>query len=812
MRIRSSSTASPRPELHLSRKAFSTNRGLWSLQGPAVQWGQDFAFPLPQSFSRDNYLGHIQDGEGGGIPIVYFWDDLHGLALMHMDANPRDWYMPVTASGQGVTAAFELRQRVELQPGQTLTSLPVVLSSHHGDFFQPVALYRDLLAGQGVQSPEPVSADYEPAWCSWGYEFDVRPEEMTGVLPKLHEMGIRWLTLDDRWFDAYGDWNPRRDTFPNGADDLRRMNAVIHDAGSFTTLWWYPLCVEDGHGRWDSHVYELARLFLEHPDWLVLNADGTVARNNRHLAMLCPALPAVRESIAALTRRFITDWGFDGHKLDNIYTMPACYNPRHNHHRPEESTEAMAEAYRIIFTLTRELKPNSVTQICPCGTPITPHLLPFTDQTVTADPTSSAQIRQRIKFYKALVGPRAAVFADHVELSDGGIDFASEIGPGGVPGTKFVWPEEQEVKARVREDWGLTRQNEALFEKWFRLYHDHQLAAGEYLDLYDLAFDRPEAHAISQGDVLYYAFFAEFDGLALHRLDHAPRAQGTHISHQQTTPTGVTSAQCMDRARLRSTYRSRGRSCWQPFLGSRPREDGWMDERGTYTREEILSQPAAWIAALDVLKARKSELASLSRGGYDQVLFTGCGSTYYLSLAAAALFQHLTGKPARAFPASELWLYPRACYSAGKTLLVAVSRSGETTETLAACESFPAEARGDLLTFSCYPERKLASMGRVNVVLESGQEQSIAQTRAFTTLFLGTVALAALWSHDEALLSGLDLLAGCGARTPRALCPSCQTAGARRDARSLLLARLRSALRPCLRSQPQDEGDVAIPQ
>jgi alpha-galactosidase len=497
------------PELRLNRKAFSTNKRLWSMQGPAVKWGQDFAFSLPEQFSRDNYLGHLQDGEGGGIPIVYFWDDRHGLALMHMDPKPRDWHMPVTAGGQSVTAALELRQRVELHPGESLMSLAVVLSSHHGDFFQPVALYRDLLAGQGVRSPEPASADYEPAWCSWGYEFDVRPEEMTGVLPKLREMGIRWLTLDDRWFDAYGDWNPRRDTFPHGVDDIRRMNAVIHDSGAFSTLWWYPLCVEDGHGRWESHSYASATLFLEHPDWLVHNADGTVARNNRHLAMLCPALPAVQESIAALTRRFIADWGFDGHKLDNIYTMPACYNPGHNHIRPEESTEAMAEAYRIIFTLTRELKPYSVTQICPCGTPITAPLLPFTDQTVTADPTSSAQIRQRIKFYKALVGPRAAVFADHVELSDGGIDFASEIGTGGVPGTKFVWPEAPNLKARLREYWSLTPQKDELFKKWFQLYQDHRLAAGEYLDLYDLAFDRPEAHAIAQGHVLYYAFFAE---------------------------------------------------------------------------------------------------------------------------------------------------------------------------------------------------------------------------------------------------------------------------------------------------------------
>jgi alpha-galactosidase len=36
-----------------------------------------------------------------------------------------------------------------------------------------------------------------------------------------------------------------------------------------------------------------------------------------------------------------------------------------------------------------------------------------------------------------------------------------------------------------------------------------RLSEGEYLgDLYDLGFDRPEAHAIRKGDAMYYAFYA----------------------------------------------------------------------------------------------------------------------------------------------------------------------------------------------------------------------------------------------------------------------------------------------------------------
>jgi glucosamine--fructose-6-phosphate aminotransferase (isomerizing) len=40
-------------------------------------------------------------------------------------------------------------------------------------------------------------------------------------------------------------------------------------------------------------------------------------------------------------------------------------------------------------------------------------------------------------------------------------------------------------------------------------------------------------------------------------------------------------------------------------------------------------------------------------------------------------------------------------------------------------------------------------MGDINLVFPSAQEESVAQTRAFTTLFLATAALAALWHGDE---------------------------------------------------------------
>ena len=186
-------------------------------------------------------------------------------------------------------------------------------------------------------------------------------------------------------------------------------------------------------------------------------------------------------------------------------------------------------------------------------------------------------------------------------------------------------------------------------------------------------------------------------------------------------------------------------------------------DKGFYTRQEILSQPEAWTAALEVLAAdRQAILGFRPALAFDQILYTGCGSTYYLALAAACLTQELTGQACRAFPASELWLYPKSSYIAGKTLLVAVSRSGETTETLRACEAFLSDGRGELLTFSCYGDMPLAKKGTFNLVFPSGQERSVAQTRAFSTLYLATVALACLWAGRLDLFDSLGRLPEAG--------------------------------------------------
>jgi len=175
-----------------------------------------------------------------------------------------------------------------------------------------------------------------------------------------------------------------------------------------------------------------------------------------------------------------------------------------------------------------------------------------------------------------------------------------------------------------------------------------------------------------------------------------------------------------------------------------------MTVPGQFTRTEILSQTEAWAQALDVVNA--SDLPKA--GDYTQVLFTGCGSTYYLSLAAAALYQELTGRVARAVPGGELLLNSQIILTNQRTLLVAISRSGTTTETVKAVEKFKAEKRGEVVVITNYDE-VLSRSADVNIVIDKGQEESVAQTRSFASMYVAVTALCAKMAGRKDLIEAM---------------------------------------------------------
>jgi len=187
-----------------------------------------------------------------------------------------------------------------------------------------------------------------------------------------------------------------------------------------------------------------------------------------------------------------------------------------------------------------------------------------------------------------------------------------------------------------------------------------------------------------------------------------------------------------------------------------------MDTRGKHTLDEILSQTQAWQEALDRIERHYPELEPFgARDPGRQLFYTGCGSTYYLSLAAAAHLRTLTHWRVQAIPASELWLDPQS-YFQKDDVLVAISRSGTTTETLHAAEAFRTLTHHLPITIQCTPNAPLARRGGVNIVIPSGAEQSIAQTRSFASMFVAALALNVHWARRGDLARALARLPQAG--------------------------------------------------
>ena len=346
------------------------------------------------------------------------------------------------------------------------------------------------------------AAGYEPIWCAWGYERGFTVDQVVGTLPKAKELGLGWAVLDDGWQTAVGDWYPDPGKFPRGEADMIALVKAIKDAGMKPKLWISPLAAHPG-----------SELLRDHADLLLLDKDGKaqdVTWWNSHC--LCPAYPETVERSKALVRKIIGEWGYAGLKLDgqHLNGVAPCYNPAHKHARPEASVEKLQDFWKAIYQQAMAINPDAVIEICPCGTAQAFHNMPYMNQAVASDPESSWQVRHKGKTIKALMGPSAAFAGDHVELSDKANDFASTIGIGAIVSTKFTWPRDPKPKRGFL----LTAQKEAEWRRWIALYNGRRLPEGRYRgELYDIGFDKPEAHVVTKDGRYYYAFYADrWDG------------------------------------------------------------------------------------------------------------------------------------------------------------------------------------------------------------------------------------------------------------------------------------------------------------
>ncbi|MGQ9552982.1 MAG: SIS domain-containing protein [Anaerolineae bacterium] len=181
---------------------------------------------------------------------------------------------------------------------------------------------------------------------------------------------------------------------------------------------------------------------------------------------------------------------------------------------------------------------------------------------------------------------------------------------------------------------------------------------------------------------------------------------------------------------------------------------------GEYTWSEIQSQGKVWPAAWHhAIEASERIAPAYRAASYSEALFIGCGSTHYLALSAAALANEILGLRSRGLPSSEVFLFPRqALPQGGKPLLVAISRSGETTETIKAVRFFRERFHSDVLTIGNYPEATLVKECDDAIIIPEGQEQSIAQTRSFASMLLAAQVMIGTCAGNDSYLQALSRL------------------------------------------------------
>ncbi len=482
--------------------------GFWSFSGATHEDRRDWVQPLKAGFDQRNTLSMAASDYGGGIPMANIWRRDAGLAVGHVEPIPRLLDLPVLKTAKGASIAIESAQPRKLEPGQTISTDHTFVCVHRGDHFAPLTQFRKFMQAEGVAAPKAPDSAFAPVWCAWGYEREFTVEQIVNTLPKARELGFEWAVLDDGWQNNEGDWYLDTRKFPRGDEDMRAFVQKIRAQGMRPRLWIAPLAADPG-----------SDVLRNHSDMLLLDQWGSFQKVSWWNALTqCPAYQPTIDYYVALTRKIIGDWGFEGLKLDgqHLNSVAPCFNKAHKHQHPNESVEKLGDFWMAIHQAAHEANPDAVVELCPCGTVFNFHNLPATDQYPSSDPLSSWQVRHKGKTWHAIAGSGSSFAGDHVELSDNRDDFASSVGIGAVVSTKFTWPKDTDKPVESLPPGGylLTPAKEALWRKWVSLYKQHLLPKGEYLGgLYDIGFDKPEAHAISKDGAMYYAFYADkFDG------------------------------------------------------------------------------------------------------------------------------------------------------------------------------------------------------------------------------------------------------------------------------------------------------------
>jgi glucosamine--fructose-6-phosphate aminotransferase (isomerizing) len=172
-----------------------------------------------------------------------------------------------------------------------------------------------------------------------------------------------------------------------------------------------------------------------------------------------------------------------------------------------------------------------------------------------------------------------------------------------------------------------------------------------------------------------------------------------------------------------------------------------------FMQKEIFEQPRAIADTLEGVQGAVPELFDGDKGGssahrvfneIDSVLILACGTSYYSGCTAKYWLESIAKLPTQVEIASE-YRY-RESVPNPRTLVVTITQSGETADTLAALRYAQSLGMQHTLTICNVGTSAMVRECKLAYITRAGVEIGVASTKAFTTqlagLFLLTLALA----------------------------------------------------------------------
>jgi glucosamine--fructose-6-phosphate aminotransferase (isomerizing) len=178
-----------------------------------------------------------------------------------------------------------------------------------------------------------------------------------------------------------------------------------------------------------------------------------------------------------------------------------------------------------------------------------------------------------------------------------------------------------------------------------------------------------------------------------------------------------------------------------------------------YMQKEIFEQPGAVAATLEMVTNAQSIAPQLFGVDAEQllrsvnrVLIIACGTSYHAGLVARYWIEGLCGLPCSVEIASE-YRYRESVPNAD-ALVITISQSGETADTIAALQHARSLGQETTLAICNVPESSLVRQARMRFLTRAGPEIGVASTKAFTTqlaaLYLLTLVLGKLRGRLDA--------------------------------------------------------------